>query len=384
VLIVLEVVVRVGAWAWHGWNEYYLFYGIHGLVGRLGVSPWSVYDGSHFKFPPNYTLQSAAGQGEETARTNSLGFRGPDFEPTKPADTYRVITLGGSSTFGFHNEDDATYPHHLQRLFDAGLAGGESEGPRFEVINSGFPYYTTASIRSLLESEVIDYDPDLITLYTAYNDASWPLSVNAALRGLFWVQQHSSIYLVLKETLLPDRRVYQLQNRMRRNLQATIDMGEIDADAEAIARRYRENLEAIVDLAEARGIRVLMIRQPMTTSTVNAGIDSLSYEQEFLAIREALPGQSYVNPMELRMIYHHRLLEEGDAIARERGLTVIDNVAITDEDRSGLTTWVHLTGEANHRLAQALHATIRDIARASVEDLPGEPNRDQGTAEDSR
>ncbi len=354
VILALEVLCRVGSWAWHGGNEYYLFYGIHGLVGRLGVSPWSVYDGSHYKFPPSYTLQSAAGQGEETARTNSLGFRGPDFQPEKAPRTVRVVTLGGSSTFGFHNEDDETYPHYLQRLFDE--APGEL---RVEVINAGFPYYTTASIRSLFESEILNYDPDAITLYSAYNDASWPLSLHPVLKTLFWIQQHSSIYLVVKETIFPDIRVYQLQNRFRRRFPSGVDLEKVDAEAGAIAARYRNNVEAIADTARERGIELLLIRQPMTTAAVNRGLDSLSFEDEYRVIREQLAAGTSAHPFEIRMIYHRRLLEELDAIAEVRDLPVVDNVAIRDADRSGLTSHVHLTAEANARLARALFVALR-------------------------
>lgn len=366
VILALEVLLRVGAWAWHGGNEYYLFYGFHGLVGRLGVSPWSVYDGSHYKFPPDYTLQSAAGQGEETARTNSLGFRGPDFRPGKEPGTFRVVTLGGSSTFGFHNEDDETYPHHLQRLFDE--QGGASQ---VEVINAGFPYYTTASIRSLLESEILMYDPDFVTLYTAYNDASWPLSLHPALKALFWIQQHSSIYLVIKETVFPDSRVYQLQNRVRRRTHTTVDMGKIEADAEAIAARYRDNVEAIADTLHSRGIGLLLIRQPMTTSDVNRGFDSLSFAGEYSAVRDKLTSGSSPHPFDVRMIYQWRLLQEMDAIAEERMLRVVDNVAITDLDRvTRLTSHVHLSGEANLRLAEALRDVIRPLVSAPDRGVP--------------
>ncbi len=353
VLLALEVLCRVGSWAWHGGNEYYLFYGVHGLVGRLGVSPWSVYDGSHYKFPPSYTLQSAAGQGEETARTNSLGFRGPEFEPEKAPATVRVVTLGGSSTFGFHNEDDETYPYYLQRLFD------EAAGPRVEVINAGFPYYTTASIRSLFESEIVDYGPDAITLYSAYNDASWPLSLHPLLRTLFWIQQHSSIYLVVKETIFPDIRVYQLQNRLRRRFPSGVDLEKVDADAEAIAARYRRNVEAIADTARRRGIELILIRQPMTTAAVNRGLDSLSFEDEYRVVREQLAAGTSAHPFEIRMVYHRRLLQELDAIADERDLPVVDNVAMRDADRSGLTSHVHLTAEANARLARALFVALQ-------------------------
>ena len=110
VVLFLEVALRAATWFAYGRDPYYLLYGFQGAVSQVNVSPWSVFTGRHYKYPPNYALRGAAGQAGETAHTNALGFRGPDFEPVKPPGTLRVFCMGGSSTFGFHNDDDETYP----------------------------------------------------------------------------------------------------------------------------------------------------------------------------------------------------------------------------------------------------------------------------------
>jgi hypothetical protein len=95
VIIVVEAALRPVAYFWHGRNEFYLSYGLHSLVGRVGVSPKSTFQGEYYKFPPHYVLRGAAGQRpRETAAINSLGFRGPDFTPAKPPSVFRVVCLG--------------------------------------------------------------------------------------------------------------------------------------------------------------------------------------------------------------------------------------------------------------------------------------------------
>jgi len=352
-IIGLEIVLRLGTFVWHDFSQYYLFYGFHELVGRVGVSPWSVYSGEHYKFPPGYQLQGAAGQGAETAQINSLGFRGPDFEASKPPDTFRIITLGGSSTFGFHNSDTGTYPFQLQqRLLEP------VNGLRIEVLNAGFPYYTTATIRSLLEEELVEFRPDLLTLYTAYNDASWPLSLNPATRLVFWLQQHSIIYLVMKETVLTDQRIYKIQGRVRKWFPSKVDTAKLDATVDAVADRYRENVEAIISMARDHDIAVVLIRQPMTTRIQNSSFGDLTYKQEYEAVRNKIAAGEFLSPFDIRMIIHYRLVEELDAIGREYHLPMVDNIAIVDADRTRLTTWVHLTEEANGHLADALQQTL--------------------------
>jgi lysophospholipase L1-like esterase len=361
VIVLLETVLRLGAFFWNDWNQYYLFYGLHGLVGRVGLSPWSVYAGGHYKFPPAYRLQGAVGQGGETAAINSLGFRGPDFDPTKPPGTFRVICLGASSTFGFHNTDTGTYPYQLQQLFAEPINGFS-----VEVINGGFPYYTTASIRSLLEAELASYDPDLITLYAAYNDASWPLGIGPGMRFLFWIPQHSMIYLAVKETLLPDRRVFWLQKKLRRWLPMATDPTALDEMAEEVAARYRQNMEAILTVAAERGIGAVLVRQPMTTQVDNRDFTRRTYEEEYEAVKAKIAARESLTTLEVRIIIHHRLIDELDALARERNLPVVDNIAIVDQDRSRLTTWVHLTEKANGLLARALRDAIVPLVPHAV------------------
>ena len=354
VLLSFELVGRVVAFAWNGFDEHYLLYGFEGLAGRVGISPWQVYDGSHFKFPPNYELEGAAGQGHETATTNALGFRGPDFAPQKPDDTFRIVCLGGSSTFGYHNNDDETYPHYLQGLL-------EEEYERIEVVNAGFPYYNTGSIRSLLEAEVWSYEPDLITLYSAYNDACWPLKVQKPVRWIFWLQEHSVLYLGLKNTILSDQRIYWIKNKLHSRSKQTVDPQAVLSNAEGVARRYRANVEAIADGAAQREIPFVLVRQPITTRSKLEEVQKMSYEDEAAYVLDRLHKGEFLWNFDYYMIRHRRLIEEVDTLAAERSLPVVDNIELVDRDRTRLTTWVHLSAEANRELAEALRERLREL-----------------------
>jgi hypothetical protein len=52
---------------------------------------------------------------------------------------------------------------------------------------------------------------------------------------------------------------------------------------------------------------------------------------------------------------------ELDRLAAQHGWPVVDNIALVDEDRSRLSSWVHLTPEANQRLAEALHGRLTGL-----------------------
>lgn len=349
VILVVEAALRPVAYFYFDRNPYYLFYGLHGLVGRVGVGPMSTFQGEHYKFPPNFLLRGAAGmRPREKAQINNLGFRGPDFNLVKSASVFRVVCLGESSTFGYRDADDETYPFLLQKLF-------ERDGLPVEVINAGFPYYNSSSIRSLLEQEILSYGPDLVTLYAGYNDTSWPTEINAAAKIGLWVRSHSMAHLLARarfgeslwkiERLLYDRAIPQ---RLRDDAFREND--------ERVAQRYRRNVRAIIDLARRRGVAVVLIKQPATTHS--GDYLSMTFEQEHRLIREKFARGEPLSDIETWMMKQHHLMAELDAIARETGVPVVDNIKIVDQDRRRLASWVHLTPEANLRLAEALESEI--------------------------
>ena len=102
-----------------------------------------------------------------TARlnTNNHSLRGLDFSTQKEQDVYRVITLGDSCTWGFGVKPGEEYPWILQRLLN------ECTVPRiFEIQNAGIPGFSSLQGLRYFKSELIEYDPDLITIYFGRND----------------------------------------------------------------------------------------------------------------------------------------------------------------------------------------------------------------------
>ncbi|MEQ9409975.1 MAG: GDSL-type esterase/lipase family protein [Fuerstiella sp.] len=91
---------------------------------------------------------------------NSRGMVGPEFQDSKPDGVYRIVCLGDSCT---HFGPDS-YPEKLQRLLDDTAEG------RFEVINAGCIGYSSFQGLTLLREKVMNWNPDLITVYFGWND----------------------------------------------------------------------------------------------------------------------------------------------------------------------------------------------------------------------
>ncbi len=108
-------------------------------------------------------------------RHNALGFRGDEIEQPKPAGTYRIVCLGGSTTYSVAVDDyTQSYPYQLQQALH------EQGYTNVEVINAGASGYTTWESLINLSFRVLDLDPDMIIVYHGINDVHprlvWPPS----------------------------------------------------------------------------------------------------------------------------------------------------------------------------------------------------------------
>jgi lysophospholipase L1-like esterase len=110
---------------------------------------------------------------------NSLGYRNDEFPLEKPDGSYRIVALGGSSTYDVRIEDnDQTFTAQLEKLLKE-----EYGYQKVEVINAGVPGYNSWEILTNLEFRVLDLDPDLIIIYEGTNDVHARMVEPSAYRG---------------------------------------------------------------------------------------------------------------------------------------------------------------------------------------------------------
>jgi hypothetical protein len=102
---------------------------------------------------------------------NNRGFRGRDFTDQKEPGVIRIVALGASSTFGYFDRDDETYPVYLEHMLNDRYSGKL----HFEVINMGIPHLTAENIYALFLDEVIQLNPDVVTFYEGNNDVDFAI-----------------------------------------------------------------------------------------------------------------------------------------------------------------------------------------------------------------
>lgn len=355
--VVAELGTRVATWLYHDQNPYYLFYGFVSWTDEQGEGHSDKRDG-YFKFPPNRRIEYGLPGG---GRINNHGFRGADFAAGKPAGVFRVVCLGGSSTFGYYDPDDGTYPHLLAQRFAA-----EPAARPVEVLNLGVPHMNTSHVRALLVGEVLDYGPDAITLYTGYNDATFPVAESGLQRLTRWVDEHSAAFAGFRKVL--NARAGPVIFGQWNEYRTRVPREEVERQLELHLEMTGDNLRAIVEEARARGIQVIFIRQAMSAlddrhERALQGRPFPTYAEEYRQAAEELEREGSLDGALVPLYIHHHLTELQARLADEYGLTLVDNVELVDEHPESLLTFVHLSPEANGRLAERLAETLRPRIR---------------------
>lgn len=110
---------------------------------------------------------------------NSLGYRNDEISLEKPSNVFRIVALGGSSTYDVRIEDNQkTFTAELEKLLKE-----QYSYQNVEVINAGVPGYNSWEMLANLEFRVLDLNPDLIIIYEGTNDVHARLVEPSAYRG---------------------------------------------------------------------------------------------------------------------------------------------------------------------------------------------------------
>jgi hypothetical protein len=203
---------------------------------------------------------------------NSLGFRGPEVKSPKPSGTFRIVCLGGSSTYGHGpSSDEATWPARLE----ARLRAARPERS-LDVVNGGCRGYSTFESLGNYAFRLSDLEPDLVLIYHTVNDMRCALYLDVQRDNTHWRAiwrdvpdspfDGSYTYLVWRRYLTDHfERFGDIGNFVivgfDENLKSVAGEErppayQIKEDTELGYRNFHRNLESIVALAKSDGAGV--------------------------------------------------------------------------------------------------------------------------------
>ena len=293
-------------------------------------------------------------------RINSLGFRGPQFDPENRSAHLRVFCIGESSTFGAESPDDQTWPARLEfHLHEQGLANAE-------VINTGFIAYESQNYVNLVRQELLGYHPSLFVLYSGVNDLNvernyeakpskrWLYVFHAMLKdhwSMFYTLLFDALYVRAKQSALP-KYVYR--------------KGAIE--------EYTRHLEEIISLGQAQGVRLLVVRQ-LIYAPPELWMDEAATMDQLEAQLNQTPkdrfGVLYADYSDLYRM--NQLMTAAHEVCQRHGVPMLDlrsqfAQALQGPDQLFLD-YVHLTPTGNDLLARLI--TQQAAALLTVREQPG-------------
>jgi lysophospholipase L1-like esterase len=204
---------------------------------------------------------------------NSLGYRNYEFPLKKPDGVFRIVALGGSSTYDVSIKDNQkTFTAQLERLLNE-----EYGYQNIQVINAGVPGHNSWEILGNLEFRVLDLDPDLVIIYEGVNDVHARLVVPSAYRGddlgrrrawqvphvALW--EHSALLRIVSRAMNITRQVsvddfasaptyvsWPFESRLQ---EFDLDPAEVLKENPPIY--FRRNLENMIAIAKEHNVQIL-------------------------------------------------------------------------------------------------------------------------------
>lgn len=127
---------------------------------------------SHFFEPKPNTLfefKTAGFEGKfDPVVINNDGLNDRDYPINKETDSFRILTIGDSSTFGWFVKTSENYPEQLESKLNSTLKCTNYK--KFEVINLGVGGYDIEYALHRLDTRGKKYDPDLLLWLIQNND----------------------------------------------------------------------------------------------------------------------------------------------------------------------------------------------------------------------
>jgi len=245
------------------------------MLAFLGVRPVLYDEDPYVGFSSNIPLfvEQTAPDGKPTMVTakNKLPlFNLQRFARNKPAGTYRIFCVGGSTTFGRPYDDVTSFCGWLRAMLP------EADPSRkWELINAGGVSYASYRVAALM-AELVRYEPDLFVIYSGHNEflerRTYGRIINtpAAVRGLGAVMSRTRTYGLLQRAIKAavgqpgktgPKRDY-LPGEVKTILENSLGPQEYHRDGELrrqVFDHYRYNLSRMVDVARSVGAKVILV-----------------------------------------------------------------------------------------------------------------------------
>jgi tetratricopeptide (TPR) repeat protein len=213
--------------------------------------------------------------------------RNTTFSLKKGPNTFRIFCLGESASAGWPHPASEIYSIYLQQALERAYPGR-----RIEVINVSGHAYAAYRIR-LIFNQVLQFDPDLLILYTGNNEflekrnygigKRWydPLETLADKSVLFRVLRGSVAGRLLfpENTLKAMERQHKAFGDWSKIRQLPMETRRDPAQFKLVQEHYEFSLRSMVEAAQNRGLPVVLLTVPVNLRDWRPNVSFNSLEE---------------------------------------------------------------------------------------------------------
>ncbi|MDD5066394.1 MAG: SGNH/GDSL hydrolase family protein [bacterium] len=297
---------------------------------------------------------------DEVPTINSRGFRNREFKDIPDKGVIRIVTLGESSTFGYHNTDATTYPSQLEQYLQK-----IRPFSRIEVINAGVPMLNINSMKNLLKHEIVHYRPRVITLYSSYNDvidSTYQKNFISMLYNYLYKHSEFGVWITSRIKILIAR-----DTDVGERFLPQISKEEIDLSVENVKKFYFANFQEMIGLCRQNNIRFIFIKQPtgnpQSYLTLDAEFLKLSYKEKELYYKTKLEKNGSLNILESKFYIQRILSQAINEFLHKQKISYVDFTSTAEKHIEWFSGPVHLNATGNRFLAQAIGDKINTIIK---------------------
>jgi len=294
----------------------------------------------------------------------------------KGKDVFRIVTLGGSSTWGAGVNDGETYPAQLQEVLNKHFGRG-----RVEVINAGLPWFSTEDIVVLFEALIVKLKPDLVTFYIGHNDAHRLVSQMLARRELGSIlgKVEIGVDALAPYSYLFKKAQYRLTNlsfSRNQDLSRPFTADEMAQQGDSVDSSFRARVMRVKGLVDSQGIYTLFITQIQSPifEYQERGMHGKAAELQLMNYQvygEYLQSQIRTTGLDMLAVYYLTHQDFGRILRDVAGERIVDFATWSGGRFDLLLNYIHLNQEGNKLLAELLaERVIRICAEGGISSCP--------------
>jgi lysophospholipase L1-like esterase len=303
-------------------------------------------------------------------RRNALGFRGEDY-PRNAEQSYKVITVGGSTTECFVLNDGRTWPDVLgQKL--------KSTAPNLWLNNAGLDGHSTFGHIILLRDHILKLKPDLVVFLIGVNDAG-RTDLKAADR--FIIRKPSFVERLATHSEVCSAALNFHRNWRARQLHVSRDefvnfkekpaLELPEADAKRMidshqepVRLFRERVATLLEMCRSNGITPVLVTQPALFCCGHATDPSTGIDLSTVQLTADKNGCLGWRLMEL---YNEQTRQAG----KEAGVLVVDLAEKMPHDSKFYIDWFHYNNPGAAKVGEIIYEEIRSLVASERQKKAG-------------